>query len=130
MKTAVKIFAALVCAAMAACAAAEVEEVKEITAALKERLLPVDEKFLSHDAILNEVAAADIAADNAWRSLKSREEYDAHRAKLHAKYVEAIGGLKFERTPLNAKVTEKIARMPSQMRCCAVLCPSSAASAP
>ena len=110
MKTAVKISAALVCAAMAACAAAEVEEVKEITAALKERLLPADEKFLSHDAILNEVAAADVAADNAWRSLKSREEYDAHRAKLHAKYVEAIGGLKFERTPLNAKVTEKIAR--------------------
>lgn len=110
MKTAVKISAALVCAAMAACAAAEVVEVKEITAALKERLLPADEKFLSHDAILNEVAAADVAADNAWRSLKSREEYDAHRAKLRAKYVEAIGGLRFERTPLNAKVTEKIAR--------------------
>ena len=110
MKTAVKISAALVCAAMSACAAAEVEEVKEITTALKERLLPAEETFLSHDAILNEVAAADIAADNAWRSLKSREEYDAHRAKLHAKYVEAIGGLKFERTPLNAKVTEKIAR--------------------
>jgi dienelactone hydrolase len=110
MKTAVKISAALVCAAMAVCAAAEVVEVKEITAALRERLLPAGEKFLSHDAILKELSAADAAADNAWRALKSREEYDAYRAKMLAKYTEAIGGLKLERTPLNAKVVEKIAR--------------------
>lgn len=110
MNTTAKFLAALMCVAMAACVHAEVKEVKEITAALKTRLLSAEEKFLSHDAILKEVAVADVAADNAWRALKSREEYDAHRAKLHAKYVEAIGGLRFERTPLNAKVVAKVAR--------------------
>ena len=37
-------------------------------------------------------AAADKAADDAWRALKSREEYDADRAKLREMMIDAIGG--------------------------------------
>ena len=81
-----------------------------ITQALAESLLPKDSKFLAHDAILAELSAADKAADNAWRALKSRAEYDAYRKAMHARYVNAVGGFDIPRTPLNAKVVEKIAR--------------------
>ena len=64
----------------------------------------------SFTAVFNEVEAADAAADAAWRNLKSRAEYDAHRAKLHAKYVEAVGGFPSEKCPLNAKVVKRVAR--------------------
>ena len=94
----------------AVCATAEVKEVKEITDALKARIMPAEAKFLAHDAILHQLNAADKSADDAWRSLKSRAEYDAHRSRIRERYIEAIGGLNFKRTPLNAKVTEKIAR--------------------
>lgn len=82
----------------------------EITSALRTRLLPPDAKFLAHDIVLRELSAADKSADNAWRSLKDRAAYDSHRKIMREMYVKAIGGLKFERTPLNAKATEKVAR--------------------
>ena len=81
-----------------------------IDAALGERLLPKGSEFSAHDAILKELCAADKAADDAWRALRSRAEYDACRAKMRARLVSGIGGLTFERTPLNAKVTERIPR--------------------
>ncbi len=102
--------AAASCAFSAALGVAEVVEVPEITAALKARLLPPDAGFAAHDAVLRELSAADKAADDAWRALKSRAEYDEYRAGMHGKYVNAIGGLDIPRTPLNAKVTERLAR--------------------
>ena len=81
-----------------------------ITQVLAESLLPKYAKFLAHDVILAEVSAADKAADDAWRALKSRAEYDEYRTRMYKKYVEAVGGFDIPRTPLNAKVVEKIAR--------------------
>ena len=82
----------------------------EITSALKKRLLPESDKFLAYQMTLAEFSAADKSADDAWRSLKGREAYDARRQELRAKMAEAVGGIDFERTPLNAKVVERNAR--------------------
>ena len=63
-------------------------------------ILPAKMGVSSEDAVFSKVAEADIAADRAWQSLKSRAEYDAYRKAMHEKYVEAIGGFP-ERTALN-----------------------------
>jgi len=89
-------------------AAADVQ--REIEDALGTRILPPGTELSAHNAILKELCAADKAADDAWRALKSRAEYDAYRARMRERLVTAIGGLGFERTSLNAKVTEKIQR--------------------
>ena len=81
-----------------------------LSAALMDRILPKEAVFLSHDAILEELSMADKAAENAWRSLKSRDEYDAYRARMYGKYVRAVGGLDLVRTPLNAKVAGSFSR--------------------
>ena len=82
----------------------------EMTEALRKRLLPEGDKFLAYKAALAEFSAADKAADDAWRTLKSRAEYDARRQELRAKMAEAVGGINFERTPLNAKVVDRVVR--------------------
>jgi polygalacturonase len=82
----------------------------ETTVALKKRLLPDADKFLAYNAVLAEFSAADKAADDAWRTLKSREEYDARSRELRTKMAEAVGGIDFERTPLNAKVLDCVVR--------------------
>ena len=76
----------------------------------------VEKSFLPENAgattftwVFNELEAADAAADAAWRNLRSKAEYDAYRAKMHAKYVEAVGGFP-EKTPLNAKITGTVVR--------------------
>ena len=97
-------------ALLSCCAALAAPDPSGITEALRTHILPSDAKFLPHDIVLRKLSAADKAADYAWRAMKSREEYDVYRRAMQERYVNAIGGLKFERTPLNAKVTEKIAR--------------------
>jgi len=82
----------------------------EMTDALRKRLLPEADKFLAYKAVLAEFSAADKAADDAWRTLKSRAEYDARRQELRAKMAEAVGGVDFESTPLNAKVVDRVVR--------------------
>ena len=86
----------------------------EMTAALRKRLLPDADKFLAYNAVLAEFSAADKAADDAWRTLKSREEYDACRAKLREKMIDAIGGLggraSSRAAELNARVVDRISR--------------------
>ncbi len=77
---------------------------------LEAPLLQKTEGTLGYEAILKEVDAADKAADAKWCALKSRAEYEAYRKDLHAKYVAAVGGLTFARTPLNAKVVATIPR--------------------
>ena len=87
-------------------------ERSEMTAALRTRLLPDADTFLAYHAVLAEFSAADKAADDAWRTLKSREAYDARRQELREKMTEAVGGVDFKRTPLNAnaKVVDRVVR--------------------
>ena len=73
-------------------------------------LLEKTDATLGYDAILKDVIAADKMADAKWCSLKSSAEYETYRQELHAKYLSAVGGLKFERTPLNAKIVATIPR--------------------
>lgn len=74
---------------------------------LAARILPSGAKESSFTAVFEEIAAADRAADAAWRRISTRAEYDEHRKKLWLKMVEAIGRFP-DKTPLNARVTETI----------------------
>ena len=80
-----------------------------VKAALEKPVLTGNAGHLSYTTVFNEVEAADAAADDAWRMLKTRAEYDAYRAKMCARMVEAVGGFP-ERTPLNAKVVATVPR--------------------
>ena len=77
--------------------------------ALSKPILHGNAGLLSYTTVFNEIEKADAAADDAWRNLKTRAEYDAYRAKMQAHMTEAIGGLP-ERTPLNAKVVATVQR--------------------
>ena len=113
MKT--RIIAAAICAAAVSAvraapapAVSAVPGVAAIAEALRAKVLPGDARHLAHDAILAELSAADRAADAAWRNLGSREAFEAHAAALRKNFAEAIGGIDFERTPLNTKTTGKL----------------------
>ena len=80
-----------------------------VKAALEKPVLTGNAGHLSYTTVFNEVEAADAAADDAWRMLKTRAEYDAYRAKMCARMVEAVGGFP-EHTPLNAKVVATVPR--------------------
>ncbi len=97
-------------AGLTAAAAPEAPAVAECATILKKPLLTPAQGKLGFDAVLKEVTQADLAADAGWRALKSRAEYDRHRQTLREKYVQAIGGLKFDRTPLNPKVVATVPR--------------------
>lgn len=71
--------------------------------------LPAGADGSSWASVYQQVDELDARADRAWRDLKSREEYDAYRKAMHAKMIEAIGGLP-ERTPLNARTVSTIRR--------------------
>lgn len=104
--------AILVCAALSftGFGADNAKMTNGLSDALARRILPAGTETVAHDVILRELKEADKAADDAWRKLGSREEYDAYRAKVRSRYIEAVGGLSFDRSPLNAKVVEKIVR--------------------
>ena len=87
----------------AACAADPVSE------ALADNILPADAAMTSYTSVLNAIERADADADDAWRRLGSRREYDAYRAGMRSRYLAAIGGLP-DRTPLNAQVRGRIVR--------------------
>lgn len=82
---------------------------KIIQTALKKNVMPGGAWSTSYTTIFNEFEAADIAADEAWRQLKTRAEYDAYREKMHQRMVKAVGGFP-EKTPLNAKVIQTVPR--------------------
>ena len=63
----------------------------------------------SYTAVFNEVEAADAAADDAWRGLKTRAEYDTMRSRMCSRMVEAVGGFP-KCTPLNAKTVATVQR--------------------
>ena len=80
-----------------------------VKAALEKPMLSPPAGLTSYATVFNEVEAADAAADDAWRKLKTRAEYDAYRAKMCARMVEAVGDFP-ARTPLNAKVVATVPR--------------------
>ena len=94
---------------MTVLAAWAVETPAVVKAELEKPMLPGNAELSSYMTVFNEVETADAAADNAWRDLKTRAAYDAYRAKMCARMVEAVGGFP-ERTPLNAKVTATVPR--------------------
>ena len=77
--------------------------------ALAANMLPGNAAMTSYTTVFNEVEATDAAADEAWLRLKTRAEYDAYRAKMHARMVEAVGGFP-ARTSLNAKTVATVPR--------------------
>jgi hypothetical protein len=81
--------------------------VQDVTSILEERVLDESKATLSSELIFDEIKRKDIAADDAWLKLKDKAQYDAYRVQLKEKYIKAIGGF-FEKTPLNAKVVERM----------------------
>ena len=80
-----------------------------VKAALEKPMLSPPAGLTSYTTVFNEIEVADAAADDAWRKLKTRADYDAYRAKMCARMVEAVGGFP-DRTPLNAKVVTTVPR--------------------
>ena len=80
-----------------------------VKAALEKPMLSPPAGLTSYTTVFNAIEAADAAADDAWRKLKTRADYDAYRAKMCARMVEAVGGFP-DRTPLNAKVVTTVPR--------------------
>ena len=84
-------------------------DVASVRGELEEKFLAPASDLSSFTAVFDEVATADRAADAGWRRISSRAEYDAYRREMHGRMVEAIGGFP-EKTPLNARVSETVAR--------------------
>ena len=61
------------------------------------------------DCAYAKVVEADLRADAAWTDLKTSAEIAAYRRQLHARALEAIGGLP-ERTPLNVRSFGRVQR--------------------
>ncbi len=72
-------------------------------------MLPGNAGLTSFTTVFNEVEAADAAADDAWRKLKTRADYDAYRARMYEKMVEAVGGFP-ARAPLNSRTIATVQR--------------------
>ena len=60
------------------------------------------------ESVYAEVYEADAAADALWRTFATREDCDVHRAKMRDAMRKAVGPFP-ERTPLNARVTGRVA---------------------
>ena len=71
---------------------------------LAQPILEKDDALASWSAAYNVVFDLDAAADDAWRAVRSKDEFDARRRALRAKMLDLLGGLPKERAPLNAKV--------------------------
>ena len=72
-------------------------------------VLEKGDELSSWGAVYNELFDLDAAADDAWRAVGSVAAFDARRSELRAKMLERIGVFP-ERTPLNAKNTDAVAR--------------------
>ena len=77
--------------------------------ALEQKMMPDDAGQFSYTEIFNAFEAMDVAADQAWRNVKSRAEFDARRTAMREKMIAAIGGFP-EKTPLNAVVKGVVAK--------------------
>lgn len=103
------ILIAAACAAVLSVTASGADRTETVRKEIAKQILPANCGATTFTSLFNELEAADAAADEAWRALGSKAEYEACRAKMHDRYVAAIGGFP-EKTPLNAKVTAKVVR--------------------
>ena len=71
-------------------------------------LLPGGSRIVCDDAA-KLVYEADIAADDAWSACATDEAFRAHQREVRARLVAALGGFP-ARTPLNARITGRVAR--------------------
>ena len=92
-----------------ACLSSLALEKEALSALLQPAMLPGGYGLSTYATVFNEVEAADAAADAAWRNLGTRAEYDAYRARMRERYVEAIGGFP-EKKDLNARTVATIRR--------------------
>ena len=83
----------------------QVGDVREL---LAQPILEKDDAQASWSAAYNVVFDLDAAADDAWRAVRSKEEFDARRRALRAKMLDLLGGFPKERTPLNARVVGRV----------------------
>lgn len=90
--------------ASAAALAASGYDYDGIRAALDRKFMPAGSEVSAWSSTYLRLDAMDKAADDAWGKLKTKADYDARRAELRAKMIDALGDLP-ERTPLNAKTT-------------------------
>ena len=81
----------------------------EHEAALERPVLGPGEGYASWSAFYNRLFDLDAAADEAWLGVRDIASFDARRRTLRTKTVARLGGFP-ERTPLNARVTGRIAR--------------------
>ena len=82
---------------------------QDIGEVLNRPILAVGMESASWASVYQQIDELDAQADRAWLRLKTREEYDAYRKAMHAKMIEAVGGLP-ERTPLNARTVATVRR--------------------
>lgn len=91
------------------CASVRADEIDD---SLSARLLAYDAKKLNaivFDDAAARVVRADLAAEEAWDALKTPSEIAAHRDRLRAGMIAAVGGFP-ERTALNAKTLSTLRR--------------------
>ena len=80
---------------------------RELETAVTRPVLPSVLAGSSELLAMSALAEADIAADEAWRKVKTPEEMAARQKAMRASFLEALGGLP-ERTPLQARTTGTI----------------------
>ena len=80
---------------------------RELETAVARPVLPSVLAGSSELLAMSALAEADIAADEAWRKVKTPEEMAARQKAMRASFLEALGGLP-ERTPLQARTTGTI----------------------
>ncbi len=75
----------------------------KLDAAVSAKVLPFGSQQVSSAVFaINEIDSLDVAADEAWRAIGSRDEYGKYRLEMRAKMLAAIGEMP-PRTPLNAR---------------------------
>lgn len=89
--------------AMSLCLSLSVDAAADLASEMERKFLPPASDMLTFTTISQKLHEMDVDADEAWRKLSNREEYDAYRKAMHEKMLQAIGAFP-ERTPLNARV--------------------------
>lgn len=93
--------------AVSLCVAVSAYASSDLAPEIGRKFLPAASDMLTFTTISQKLHEMDVDADEAWRKLSSREEYDAYRKAMHEKMLQAIGGFP-ERTPLNAQVVATV----------------------
>ncbi len=91
------------------CCAACSPLLADLGAELGRGFLPPASDLLTFNTVSQRLHEMDVDADEAWRRLSGREEYDEYRRRMHSRMLEAIGAFP-ERTPLNARSVSTVRR--------------------